>query len=434
MLPTILLVGLNHTTAPIHIREHALPFVCARDDVSRSVCATLDPTLLSESLVLTTCNRTEIYAVSTHVTRALETLRDAFAVERGFSAPAQEYLYQATDRAAMEHLFAVTCGIDSLVLGEFEILGQVRRAYQEASAQQTVGPLLHQLFQAAMHAGKRARAETDIGRGAQSVAYAAVALARQKLGTLNGCRVLILGAGEMGRRAAENLAEDGDCAVTVTTRTYKHALALAEHVHGHATPFEELETALAQADLVIGATRAPHLILYADRIARAMQTRPAQPLLLIDIAVPRNIDPAAINIPHVQLYNIDDLQQVVEQTRAARWQALGQVRAILAQEVETFWQWYLARRAAPLIGALYTRAEAIRQAELAKTLRRLNHLELGEREQNIIAALSAGLVSKLLAAPTANLKAHLQDGDGQPYLDALRELFDLQVETGEQVS
>lgn len=425
MLPTILLVGLNHTTAPVHVREYALPFVCARDDVSHRVHAILDPTLFSESLVLATCNRTEIYAVTTDVARAAAALRRAFALESALDASVQNHLYEATDRAAIEHLFAVAGGIDSLVLGEFEILGQVRRAYQEATAQQTVGPLLHQLFQAAMHVGKRARAETEIGRGAQSVAYAAVALARQKLGDLCGRPALVVGAGEMGRRAAENLAQDCGCAVVVVSRTLAHAHALAQSMHAHALPFEELESALSQADLVIGATRAPHLILFAGTIGRAMQTRLARPMLLIDISVPRNIDPAAAMLPNVQLFNIDDLRQVVEQTRAARAQAIHQVRAILEQEVQEFWQWYLTRRAAPLIGELYARAEAIRRAELEKTLRRLNHLDLNERERNIIAALSAGLVSKLLAAPTANLKAQLETGNGQMYLEALCDLFEL---------
>jgi glutamyl-tRNA reductase len=425
VLPTVLLVGLNHTTAPVHVREHALPFACARDEVYQHFRANLDPTLFPEYLILATCNRTEIYAVTTDRARARAALRDAFAFESAFPAPVSDYLYEAADRAAVEHLFAVACGIDSLVLGEFEILGQVRRAYQEAAAQQTVGATLHQLFQAAMHVGKRARAETDIGHGAQSVAYAAVALARQKLGSLNGRRALVIGAGEMGRRAAENLAEDGECRVTVISRTFAHADELAQSIRAHAAPFEALETALAQADLVIGATRAPHLILRARDLARVMQTRPAQPLCLIDIAVPRNIDPDASQLPNVQLYNIDDLQQVVAETRAARLHALEQVRAIIADQVEEFWQWYLTRRAAPLLRELYSRAETIRQAELEKTLRRLNHLGLSEREVNIIAALSAGLVSKLLAGPTANLKIHLQDGNGQMYLEALRDLFDL---------
>lgn len=428
MLSTVLLVGLNHTTAPVHVREHALPFVCARADVARQVRAALEPILFSEFLVLATCNRTEIYAVTSDVSRAATALRGTFALEDAFAAPVHEYLYTATDRAAIEHLFAVASGIDSLVLGEFEILGQVRRAYHEASAQQTVGPILHQMFQAAMHVGKRVRAETEIGRGAQSVAYAAVALAREKLGPLNGRRALVMGAGEMGRRAAENLAQDCDCVVVVASRTYAHAQELASRIHADALPFEELDAALAQADLVIGATRAPHLILFAGQIASAMGTRPARPLCLIDIAVPRNIDPAASRVENVQLYNIDDLRHVVEQTRAARRHALAQAQGIIDAEAEEFWQWYLTRRAAPLIGELYARAERIRQAELEKTMRRLQHLDLSERERNIIAALSAGLVSKLLAAPTANLKARLESGDGQMYLEAMRDLFDLRAD------
>lgn len=426
------MVGLNHATAPVRVREQAFPFECTRDEMYPNLGAVLDPALFSEYLVLATCNRTEIYAVTTDPARGTAGLGGAIKLRSAFHAAAHAYLYQAVDCEAIEHLFAVACGIDSLVLGEFEILGQVRDAYQTASARQSIGPILHQLFQAAIRVGKRAHSETEIGRGAQSVAYAAVTLAREKSDSLRGQRALVIGAGEMGRRAAENLAKDTDYDVVITSRTYAHASVLAERIDARAVPFQDLPGALAHADLVIGATRAPHLILYAREIERIMQARPAQPLCLIDIAVPRNIDPEAAAIPQVQLYNIDDLQHVVDETRLARLQAVAQVRGIIAQEIESFWQWYLTRRAAPLIRELYARAETIRQAELTKTMHRLSHLELGEREVNVIAALSAGLVSKLLAGPTANLKEHMQDGDGQLYLQAVRELFDLPPMAGSE--
>lgn len=428
MLPTILLVGLNHKTAPLSVRERAASLCGLCDQIHANSCQPFHPPLFLEHLFLSTCNRTEIYVVTTDCTRAEQQLYSHFAQADASASPTAEYLYVSTDDAAVRHLFAVACGIDSLVLGEFEILGQVRRAYQEAVKQGTVGPILHQLFQSAVRVGKRARAETEIGRGALSVAYAAVALARQKMGDLRGRTALVIGAGKMGRRAAENLSEDGDCTVLVASRTYAHALQLARDIHAQAVPFEQLGTALAQADLVISATRAPHIILDAATVASARQTQPARPLWLIDIAVPRDIDPAVAALDNVQLFNLDDLNEVVSHTRAARAQAVAQVQAIIADEAQAFWQWYLTRRAAPLLNALYARAEAIRQAELDKTLRRLNHLPLTERERHLLHALSISIVNKILAAPTATLKAQLQKGNGQLYLDLVRELFDLPEE------
>lgn len=422
---TILCVGLNHTTAPVHVREHVASFLCMRHDVQENLAQTFDPALFLEHLILSTCNRTEIYCVTSDAARAVQTIRGELARELAFDIGGHDLIYEHTNRRAVEHLFEVAAGLDSLVLGEFEILGQIRRAYQEAAARHSLGPVLHQLFQTAAHTGKRARGETEIGHGAHSIAYAAVALARRQVGNLSGRAALIIGAGEMARRAAEDLHQDGACSIAVASRTYEHAQELARAVAGSAVPIQDLEHALARADVVISATRAPHIVLHAETIAQVMQTRPGHPLCLIDIAMPRNIDPAAGALPNVTLCNIDDLQQVVEHTRASRTAAIAQVRKIISAEVESFWEWHLTRRAAPLIGELYAHAESIRLAELDKALHRLNHLELTDREQNILNALTSGLVNKLLAVPTAKLKARVQSGDGQVYLDTLRELFDL---------
>lgn len=430
---TILCVGLNHTTAPVPVREQAASFVCLAHDTQEQLAHILTPPLFSEHLILTTCNRTEIYCIADDAARAADALRRQLARELSVEGDAYRLLYEYTNRRAVEHLFTVATGLDSLVVGEFEILGQLRRAYQNAAAQNTVGPLLHKLFQAAAHTGKRARSETDIGRGAQSVAYAAVELGRRCLGSLAGRNALIIGAGEMGQRAARDLRQDGACRITVVSRTYEHAAQLAHAVNGNAVTFQELANALAQADLVIGATRAPHIVLATKTIANAMQRRAERPLCLIDIAIPRNIEPSAAAVPNVTLKNIDDLHQVVQDTRAARAAAIAQVREIIAAEADAFYKWLLTRRAAPVLDELYTRAETIRQAELDKALRRLNHLALTERERNVLNALTTGLVNKIFAAPTTNLKAQLQNGDGQMYLDTLRELFDLQTETKEQL-
>ena len=426
MKSVILTMGLNHATAPIHVREQAVSTSCAQDDALGQLHAQLKTEIFPEWLILSTCNRTEIYAVASDAARGRAILRCLFTQHETFSSSGSDYLYTYAGRDAVAHLFAVASGIDSMIVGEFEILGQVRRAYLAAAERNSLGPMLHRLFHDAIRVGKRAHSETAIGAGAASVAYAAVALARQRLGNLTGRRALVIGAGEMAQRAAKNLATDGACAVIVANRTFENAAALAHEIGGRAVQFDQLSHALAEADLVISATSAPHAILDQNTVNAAMSARNGKPLCLIDIAVPRDIDPGVGEIPNVQLFNVDDLNQLVDANRAEREKAITQVRRIIDGEVAKFWEWYSERRAVPVIAELRGYAEAIREAELQKALRRLGHLHLNERDRNVIAALSAGIVSKLLAAPTVQLKARVQSGDGQVYLDAMRELFELE--------
>lgn len=429
----ILTMGLNHASAPIPVREQVASATCLRDDALNHLHAAIHPDLFPESLVLSTCNRTEIYAVTTNLEQGASVLRGLFGGHGTFSDSAEDFTYSYNDREAVEHLFSVASGIDSLIVGEFEILGQVRNAYLRAAENRTIGPVLHHLFKDAIHVGKRAHTETQIGAGAASVAYAAVALARTQVGSLSGRSALIIGAGEMARRAATNLAEDGACTVIVTNRTFDRAVELAGQIGGRAIRFEELPKALTVADLVISATSAPHVLLSADMVRTAMSGRGERELPMIDIALPRDIDPLAAQIPGVRLSNIDDLQHLVDANRAIREQSVVQVRWIIQEELEAFWRWYAERRAVPVIADLFGRAEAIRAAELDKALRRLGHLQLSERDRNVIAALSAGIVSKLLAAPTEHLKERVQSGDGQVYLDTVRELFELDSDERKQL-
>lgn len=425
MKPIILMMGLNHTTAPVHVREQVAAAHCQQEDALNQLHTYLDPDLFTERCILSTCNRTEIYVVTSDRDRGQTVLRNLFSEQDTLSHPGLDYVYTYAEREAVAHLFAVASGLDSMILGEFEILGQVRNAYLQAAERKSVGPVLHQLFKDAIHSGKRAHAETAIGAGAASVAYATVALARERLGPLVGKNALIIGAGDMGCRAARNLAEDGACTVMVTNRTHANAVELAKEIGGKAIHFEQLAESLVEADLVISATGAPHIILDAGTLRAAMNARSERPLCLLDIAMPRDIDPAAANIPNVHLFNIDDLQDYVDANRAIREQAVATVQAIIEQEVEAFWQWFIERRAAPVIAGLRQRAEIIRAAELDKALRRLGHLHLSERDRQVISALSAGIVSKLLAAPTVHLKERVQSGDGQVYIETLRDLFEL---------
>ena len=430
----ILMMGLNHTTAPIQLREQIASATCIREDALNRLHTNLSAVLFSERLILSTCNRTEIYTVTSDQTHGDVSLRQLFTGHETFDTSGADFLYTHTNRDAVAHLFAVASGIDSMILGEFEILGQVRSAYRQAAERKSVGPILHQLFKDAIHVGKRAHSETRIGAGAASVAYAAVALARQHFGALTGLSALVIGAGDMARRAAKNLAEDGAGAVILASRTFDHAAELAQEIGGCAIKFDELPQALAKADLVISATSAPHIILDADVVRSAMVARPELPLCLLDLAMPRDIDPQVAQVPGVRLYNIDDLQQLVDANRAIREQAVAQVRDIIAEETDAFCRWFAERRAAPVIADLRERAEAIRAAELEKAMRRLGHLHLSERDRNVLAALSAGIVNKLLAAPTVHLKERVQTGDGQVYLEALCELFDLDANDNPDLS
>ncbi len=431
--PIILAIGMNHATAPINIREQVANSSCVREEALDQLYQDMRVAGLIESLVLSTCNRTELYAVAEERTQAEKTLRDLFAHQAAFPTDRPDYLYAHADRDAVMHLFAVASGIDSMVLGEFEILGQVRHAYLQAVDKRAVGPVLHQLFKDAIHVGKRAHAETLIGAGAVSVAYAALSVARHHLGNLRDRRVLIIGAGEMGKRAAKNLATDGASTVMVTNRTFAQAAELAAEIGGRAICFDELAQALVDADVVISATSAPHVILKAATVAHVLQQRPERPLYLFDIALPRDIEPEVATLHGAILYNIDDLKQHIDENRIVRENAVAEVKRIIEQEVERFWLWYLQRRAAPVLADLSAHAEMIRTAEVEKAMRRLAHLQLSDRDRNVITALAASIVSKLLAAPTAHLKERVQSGDGQVYLDTVRELFELDTDENTRI-
>lgn len=427
MNSSILITGLNHTTAPIQIREGV---ACTHGELVRALPQLVSQDVngpLTEGVILSTCNRTEVYVVASDPARGEQHLRHFFEQRAEFSSiPLAECLYTYWDRDAVGHLLSVACGLDSMIIGEFEILGQVRSAYELAMNQKTIGPILTALFHAAIHTGKRARSETAIGHGATSVAYAAVRLAQEKIGSLENRSALVIGTGEMGQRVAKNLRANGVSTLLVTSRTHDHAITLAHQLGGSAVRFEDLSGALASVDVVISATGAPHTVLPAATIERAMAGRPERALCIIDIAVPRDVDPAAAQILNVHLFDLDDLQEVARENIAEREKEVIRVRAIIAEEEEEFWRWYLARRAAPVIARLRERAEAIRVAELDKALRRLGHLHLSERDRNVIIALSEGIVNKLLAAPVAHLKEHVQGGDSQVYLSAVCELFELQ--------
>ncbi|MBI3909939.1 MAG: glutamyl-tRNA reductase, partial [Armatimonadetes bacterium] len=304
----IILVGLSHKTAPVTLREK---LAVTGTELYRTLHALREATAAQESALLVTCNRTELYAV-TDAPAWQEQLLDFLAARGGMSpGHLQKYLYFFEGTPAARHLFRVAAGLDSMMIGEAQILGQVKEALQFAHGAGTTGATLHSLFQHALTTGKRARAETEIGRGAVSVSLAAVQLARQIFGRLTGCVVLVLGAGKMSAQTVRFLLNDGVSPhVLVCNRTAGHAESLAAELGGEPYPWNKLPEALVRADIVISSTSAPHAVVTPDGVRAALRARRGRPLFIIDIAVPRDVDPTVGDLEDVYLYNIDDLQQV----------------------------------------------------------------------------------------------------------------------------
>jgi glutamyl-tRNA reductase len=426
----ILLIGVNHTTAPIALRERlAIGGTELTDELTRFGQSNgHGPTLLPEGVILSTCNRLEIYAVAENIHQGRGTLIQFLSQNR--HVPVEEFvasLYIKSDADAVAHLTRVACGLDSMVVGEPQILGQVTEAYQIALSRHATGPVLNTLFRYAIQAGKRARTETAISQYATSVPSAAATLAEQKMGCLDGRVVLVMGAGEMGQIAARTLMARGASGIIVANRTYDRALRLAREFNGEAMTFDRQAEALARADIVVTATDAPHVLVTPQKVTRAMAGRSERMMLIIDIAVPRDTDPAVADIPGVRLFDIDDLRDVVNGNLEARQREMPRVEAIAAEEATNFMTWFHALDVVPTIADLRRRAEVIKAQELDKALRHLG--DLSDREQDAVRALAHGLVNKLLHEPTVRLKQRAAQGDGYLYTGVVRELFDLEIKT-----
>ncbi len=410
----ITLVGISHKTAPVAVRER---FAFAPEELP-AVLPRLSEALGVGVALLSTCNRTEVYVTSHHAVAAapvIDLLRDA---KDATDAPSDAF-YHLTGRDAARQLLRVAAGIDSMVLGESEILGQVRNAFAAATAANTHNAVLSRLFHTAIRAGRKARSQTHIGRHAVSVSSTAVALARRTLGDLDGRTVLVVSAGEAGKLAARSLAESGASRLLVTNRTPERARELAADLGGDLVAFERLGEVMAEADIVISSSAAPDFLIGPKNVSQATAGRNGRPLLLIDIAVPRDIDPAVRDFPQVHLYDIDDLQGLVADNMKARRQEVTGVERIIEEELARFTDWVSARGVTPTVAALRARADALREAEVARTLRHLDGLNAEQRRR--VEAMATALVNKLLHDPIRRLKGD----DGERYAPALRELFAL---------
>lgn len=426
---SLAVVGLSHHSAPVEVRER---FAFSQEEGVTALVELTSRGLAREAVVLSTCNRTEFYLRLPESGGGPEAVVELLSAQAGLS-PAQvtEYVYSHRDKRAVGHLFRVVTSLDSMILGEAQIQGQVRAAYEQAAAVDSVpapvGPVLSRLFQAALRVGGRARSETALGIGAASIPSAAIELAKKVFGSLRGRSALVLGAGEMSQLALECLAAEGVRKLVVANRTQARAQELASRFGGQAIGYDELPAILPTLDIVAAATSAPHPVLTRDLVRRAMPAGPRNPWLILDIAIPRDVEPSIGEIENVFLYDIDDLRQIVDSNLERRRAEVPVVERIVAEEAQEFWEWYTSLDVVPLIKELRGRAEDLRRAELEKALRKLQHLDPDDRE--LVDQLTRALLNKILHRPTVRLREAAIHGNGGAVARATRYLFELDSTT-----
>ncbi len=418
---SLILIGANHKTAPLELRETLSFTPEEQGEILRSL---LCPPDLDEALILSTCNRTEVLAHGADVHVCMDRIR-SLMVSRSpqWVRELQEHIYVLVDFEAVRHLFSVAASMDSMVIGEPQILGQVKEAYRLAVKSGTAGPMLNRLLHHAFRVSKRVRTETDIGRGAVSVAYAAVEMARSIFQSLLEKTVLLLGAGEMIELAAKHLKERGVRKILVSNRTFSRAEALAAELEGEALELESLGSQLHRADIVLSCTGSPTPLIGLEQVKKALKTRKNRPIFFIDIAVPRDVDPRVGDLENVFLYDLDDLQTVVENHRGQRQEELKKASAILEEETQRFCIWLDSLDAEPTIRALAQWAEQVRHSELQKSMQKLK--TLNEKEKRTLDAMTRAIVSKLLHEPIVRIRQQGGKEGSAGYLEMARELFGL---------
>jgi glutamyl-tRNA reductase len=414
----IVVVGLNHETAPVAVRE-ALAF--PKERLPEALARVREEAGLGEAVILSTCNRVEVYGRSAEV--SLDALAGFLARYHGREpdeiAP---HLYRLEGEAAVRHAFRVAASLDSMVMGEPQILGQVKDAYEAAEKAGSLGSVLNALRNRSIAAAKRARTETAIGRNAVSVSHVAVELARKIFGELRDRSVLLVGAGKMSEVAARQMVRDGARASVLGGRTFEKAEQLAAALGGRAAPFEALRDELARADIVISGTGAPGIVIRREDVEAAQAARRGRPLFLIDIAVPRDVAEDAGKVSGVFLYDLDDVKNVAEANLRERKKEASAAEAILEHEIREFLEWRRSLEVVPLLIELRKRADEIRKTEIEKARRRLGPLT--PEQENALEAATSAIVNKLLHGPTVHLKQ--MAGNGQPeHVGFIRKLFGL---------
>jgi glutamyl-tRNA reductase len=420
----LLALGISHKTAPVELRERvALPEGRAASVLRELVSSEHT----HEAVALSTCNRTELYLAASDDVEA-ETAALGVLARQADIRPTElvSHLYSLRNRDAARHLFRVTAGLDSMVLGETEIQGQVKRAYELALVENTTSAIMNRLFREALTSGKRIRTETRIGSGRLSVSSVAVQLARETLGDLSGRRVIIVGAGETGELTAKALVEAGVSSVFVANRHYDRAIGLAQRFGGEAVRFDELPGELEHADIVVSTTGSPHTIIEREELDTVMRARDHRKLLLIDIAVPRDIDPRVAGLEGVVLRDIDDLQRLVERNLSGREAEARRAEALIEHDLERYTRWLDTLEVVPTIAALHERAELIVREVLSENSDRWEALTDGDRER--LELLAAAIAKRLLQEPILRLRSRERDTSTYVYVQALRELFGLEQE------
>jgi len=419
----LFVLGLSHKTAPIDVRERlAVP----ERELPAALEALGEVSELAERMFFTTCNRAEVYGVAEGpLAKAVEATRGSLERYRNVDSAALAgalYTYDGAD--AVRHVFRVASSLDSMVIGEPQILGQVKTAYTVARSQQATGIILNNLLEQAFHVAKRVRTETGIATAAVSISSVAVELARKIFGDLEGRTVLILGAGEMAELALRHLVDDGVRSILVANRSHDRAVALAEQFHGRAVTFETFRHEMLDADIVISSTSAPHLILKKEDMQAIILERRHRPIFLIDIANPRDIDPGCNEVDNVYLYNIDDLQSVVSANLKERQREAERAEMIIEREVGVFQAWLRGLDVVPTIVSLRDRVEEIRAAELEKAMARM--ADLTPEQRATIASMTTAMMNKILHQPMSELRRRAVHQDGHVYSAVLRRLFGLE--------
>ena len=418
---SVVVVGLNHRTVPLDLLER---MTVPSSLLPKALADLTSREHVTEAVVLSTCNRIEVYAFAEKFHGAYQDIRNFFA-EVSHVAPEEfsDHLTSLYDGDAARHLFSVASGLDSAVLGEHEILGQVRTAWEVSSAEGAVGPVLNPLFRHALEVGKRVRTETAISRNITSVSQAAVAMATDRLGGLEGRQVLVVGAGEMGEGLARALHSGGVAGIRVANRTWDRAVEVAERLGGVPVRLDDLPHHLAEVDVLLTSTGASAVILEHGDLASVVGERHGRELLVVDIAVPRDVDPAAGEIEGVTLLDMDDLREFAEVGIRERQREVTAVQAIVDAELNRYVDESTARSVAPLVASLRSRGALVRSGELERLAARLGDLD--DRQREAVEALAAGIVGKLLHEPTVRMKDAAGTARGERLAEALRDLFDL---------
>lgn len=422
-------IGMNHETAPVELRE------CLAKDpahADRALAMMRELACVKEGMFLSTCNRVEALFTTEQTDEAKGSVIAVLSKLGGMPSESLcSNLFTYEDRDAVRHIFRVASSLDSMVIGEPQILGQIKEAYTRATKENTTGVILNRLLHRAFHTAKRVRTETGISDAAVSVSYAAVELAKKIFYDFKGKKVLLIGAGEMAELAARHLLSQGVSAITVANRTFQKAVEVAQVFKGVPVSFEEIEAQLLEADIVISSTAAPGYVITHDQVKGSMKKRRNRPLFFIDIAVPRDVEPEVNDLENVYAYDIDDLKGIIQMNRGQREEEAIKAERIVEEEVIKFEQWLKTLEVVPTIVSLKEKAETIRQAELKKSLSSLG--ELSPSQMKSLEALTLSITEKILNDPILFLKQKADRPLGKSYLDTARRLFCLDRENGDEV-